>query len=167
MRYFSLLIILIAFGCTGTKEDENEVVIKVIPKPELEKIEPIIIFDGPNFLEQSGTKMIKSEPIITVEPEVKPVPEVKKEIIKKVVKKKPVKKSKKKLKPVKRIKPTPIPRIVRKFNRARRVKDGYKEVRYYGREGCRGTVYEKEFKKSYFYLFVDCRNNFTTQRMGK
>ena len=54
-----------------------------------------------------------------------------------------------------------------KFNRKARLRDGYKVIRYYGRRNCNGKVYEKEFAKSFFYIFVDCNNNYTTQRMRK
>ena len=146
MKYYIILIIsLFIFSCQG--EREFETVIQESVKPIIEEVEEISFLDGPNIIDISK-KRIK--------------PEVKIKTIPKIVEKKcPKIPSKKKLKP------THIPNIVRKFNRAARTKDGYKEVRYYGRGKCRGTVYEKEFKKSYFYLFVDCRNNFTTQRVRR
>ena len=146
MKYYILLIVSLSiFGCSG--ELEVETVIQETVKPIIEEVEGISFLDGPNLIDISK-KMIK--PVIKTET-----------IIKIVEKQCPKIPSKKKMKP------THIPNIVRKFNRAARTKDGYKEVRYYGRGKCRGTVYEKEFKKSYFYLFVDCRNNFTTQRVRK
>ena len=157
MRY--LIILAFILGCDG--ERELKLVVTEPEKPEIESVELISFLDGPNVIDQAGIKMIKPTKVILPVKVKPPVPEVKKvpKVKKKVVKKKTVKK--------KKLKPTPIPKLNRKFNKTARIKDGYKEVRYYGRGKCRGTVYEKDFKNSYFYIFVDCKNNYTTQRVGK
>jgi hypothetical protein len=139
MKY-SLLIIFLIFGCDGTLEKEREKV--TVPEPP--KIEIVNIFEGPNKIDEAGTKMMKPDKKVEIVPE-KPI----------------------KITPVYKECPKPKPVKKYKFNKAKYIKKGYKESRHYGHSPCRGIVYEKEFTNSFFYLFVDCSNNYTTQRIRK
>lgn len=146
MKYYIILIIsLFTLGCQG--EREFETAIQETVKPIIEEVEGISFLDGPNLIDISK-KMIKPEV------KIKTIPK----IIEKECPKIPVKK---------KLKPTYIPNIVRKFNKAARIKDGYKLSGHYVTGECRGKIYERVFLNSSFLFFVDCRNNFTTQRVRK